>query len=168
MIDLDKHEGKSLVALNIHSGVSPSVEAVLPSGADAKIIADDIQRIINREVEVYFEFRSDDVNWPGVKVEVHPRSGKIKSKKARDGAWKKTLSSMSDAFSKGEKKFQKRLANNPDNGRFGYWHVDGIRHHELVKAKSAEEAIKNSVHVGDWEVVDCAYVGEEVPNNFSM
>ena len=61
------------------------------------------------------------------------------------------------------------IANNPDNGHFGWWFVQGLRHSAHVKASSAGEAIKRAEDfeiVGDWESPDAKFLGKDLPDIF--
>jgi hypothetical protein len=54
-----------------------------------------------------------------------------------------------------------------ENGENGYWCVDGIRHTAVVKAASAEEAVKKAIDtgaVGSWESPDAEFIGKEMPD----
>jgi hypothetical protein len=57
-----------------------------------------------------------------------------------------------------------------DEGKLGWWRVDGIRHSAITRAASAAEAIKNATQaglVGDWEDPEARFWTEHLPNTFS-
>lgn len=61
-----------------------------------------------------------------------------------------------------------RIANNPNNGKDGFWHVVGIRHEATTRATSAAEAIekcKSEVNPG-WEFPEATFIGETLPDVF--
>lgn len=60
-----------------------------------------------------------------------------------------------------------RINNHPDNGKLGWWFIDGIRHYAHVRASSAPEAVKKALDlVGDWEMPSVTFLGEELPDVF--
>ena len=62
---------------------------------------------------------------------------------------------------------QARIDNHPDNGKEGYWLVEGVRHDARTKASSAREAIdKCSGEVDDWESPEASFIGAELPEVF--
>lgn len=66
---------------------------------------------------------------------------------------------------------QRVLDENPDNGRIGWWHVDGIRHSALVRASSAREAVDKALvdgAVGDWESPSARYMSDTLPDVVSL
>jgi hypothetical protein len=71
------------------------------------------------------------------------------------------------AFAEAEAKRQEAIDSHPDNGREGYWRVDGIRHDARTRASSAREAIeKCSEEVQSWESPEATFIGEELPTVF--
>lgn len=64
------------------------------------------------------------------------------------------LKPIHDAFAEACKERHEKIANHPDNGKAGWWLVDGIRNSAYVRASSAEEAIRKAEDadaVQDWE-----------------
>jgi len=62
-----------------------------------------------------------------------------------------------------------RMAAHPDNGKMGWWVVDGIRHSAHARASSAPEAIEKAEKAGivqDWESPEARFCGEELPDVF--
>ena len=77
------------------------------------------------------------------------------------------MKACQDAYAAGEPERQKALDNHPDNGRLGWWLVDGIRHDARTRASSAREAIeKCSDVVQSWESPEATFIGEELPDVF--
>lgn len=57
----------------------------------------------------------------------------------------------------------------PENGKQGFWKVEGIRHAALVQTDSALKAIElASEIVGDWELCDVRYLGASLPLVFGI
>lgn len=68
-----------------------------------------------------------------------------------------------------EEERQRDLDANPDNGKLGYWLVEGIRHDARCRAVSAREAVDKCVTggaVGDWESARATFLGKELPDVF--
>ncbi len=77
--------------------------------------------------------------------------------------------SLGPAFREADAAQNDELEANPDNGKTGWWYVDGIRHDATCKASSAPEAVKkcaDSGHVGSWESPTARFIGEELPDVF--
>ena len=77
--------------------------------------------------------------------------------------------SLGPVFREAAEKREAELDAHPDNGKLGYWHVDGIRHDARCKASSAREAVDKCVAdgaVGDWESPTATFIGEELPEVF--
>lgn len=59
----------------------------------------------------------------------------------------------------------------PDNGKSGWWIVDGLRHSAYVKASNAEEAITKAhtaeVVDASWEYPTAKFWTAELPEAFS-
>lgn len=78
-----------------------------------------------------------------------------------------SLKTMRPAFEAAEVERQERIDNHPDNGRTGFWIVEGIRHDARTVANSAREAIdKCSEEVQSWESPEARFLGEELPDVF--
>ena len=58
----------------------------------------------------------------------------------------------------------------PDDGKTGWWIVEGLRHHVHVRASSAAEAIRKADETGDvditWEVPTATFLGTDLPDVF--
>lgn len=51
----------------------------------------------------------------------------------------------------------------PDDGKEGYWRINGIRHSPIVWSTTAKAAVEKALQkeaVGDWEVFSVDYLGE--------
>lgn len=60
-----------------------------------------------------------------------------------------------------------RIDNDPNNGKAGYWLVQGTRNEARTFASSAREAIeKCSGVVHDWESPEATFIGETLPEVF--
>ena len=57
---------------------------------------------------------------------------------------------------------------NPDNGKAGWWLVEGLRHSAWAKASSANEAIEKAhdanIVDASWEYPTAKFVYEELPD----
>ena len=72
-------------------------------------------------------------------------------------------------FQDAEIERQERLAAHPDNGRLGWWRVEGIRHEATTRASSAKEAVEKCEKAGEvglWESADARFLGGELPDVF--
>ncbi len=72
-------------------------------------------------------------------------------------------------FQAAEDERQERMENHTDNGRVGWWRVEGIRHEATTRASSATEAIEKCMRadaVGSWEYPEAHFLGEELPDVF--
>jgi len=57
----------------------------------------------------------------------------------------------------------------PENGKQGFWKVEGIRHAALVQTDSALKAIGlASDVVGEWELCDVTFLGKNLPQVYSV
>ena len=78
-----------------------------------------------------------------------------------------SLAAIQPAFAETEAKRHERIDSHPDNGRAGFWHVEGIRHDARTRASSAREAIeKCSDVVQSWECPAAHFLGNELPEVF--
>ena len=62
-----------------------------------------------------------------------------------------------------------RMKNHPDNGKCGWWIVDGIRHHAYARATTAMEAIEKADKAGivqNWEFPEARFWTEDLPDVF--
>ena len=57
-----------------------------------------------------------------------------------------------------------RMQADPNNGRFGWWRVEGTRRGAIVKASSAMEACEKAKDVVEsWEFPEALWIGTELP-----
>lgn len=74
-------------------------------------------------------------------------------------------------FEKQDAEYEEKVAENPDNGREGWWRVSGIRHAAIAWASSARQAIDKCAtadEVGSWESADASFIGEKLPDVFGL
>lgn len=77
------------------------------------------------------------------------------------------LADLRPAYAEAEAKRQEEIDSNPDNGRAGFWLVEGIRHDARTRANNAREAIgKCSETVQSWESPTATFLGKELPEVF--
>lgn len=87
----------------------------------------------------------------------------IKTKAEEDAAWEQNREELGKIFRESDQNRVANFAKNPDNGKHGYWHVEGVRHDGFVQASSEAEAVAKAIDsgtVGDWESPTASYVGE--------
>jgi len=80
-------------------------------------------------------------------------------------AWK----ALSETMQKAEDERHTRVLNHPDNGKEGWWIVQGMRHSAHVKASSALEAIEKAEKaeiVHDWEFPEAHFWTKDLPDAF--
>jgi hypothetical protein len=66
-----------------------------------------------------------------------------------------------------DEKLHMEIGSHPDNGKAGYWLVDGIRHNAIVRTSSAPKAVELAKDlVGDWELVGVRFLGEQFPDTY--
>jgi hypothetical protein len=74
------------------------------------------------------------------------------------------------ALRKADKERMARIANNPDNGKTGWWVVDGIRHSAHARASSAAEAIEKAdkarLVAASWESPEARFWCKKLPDVF--
>ena len=74
------------------------------------------------------------------------------------------------AFREDEEQRKERIDSNPNNGRFGWWRVSGIRHSAIARAASARDAVDKALNAGfidDWEDPEAEFWTEKLPDVFS-
>jgi hypothetical protein len=74
-----------------------------------------------------------------------------------------------EAMRQANEERMERIKNHPDNGKNGWWIVEGIRHRAYAKASSAIEAIEKAEKAGvvqDWECAESWFWTEELPDVF--
>ena len=101
--------------------------------------------------------------------EKHHRTHSPECKRQADArpSLEEAMEACRPAFEEAETECQERIDSHPDNGRLGWWRVDGIRHDAHTRASSAREAIeKCSEAVQSWESPEATFIGEELPDVF--
>jgi hypothetical protein len=164
---LNDNVGKMLVALDISAGCSPFVRAIVPpTRMPPESYAETLRYALDKALR---DVLGDDIEFAldeEIKVSIHPQSGIIKTQEDRDAAHRKILAEIQEMVAEGDKRHDLAMANHPDNGKLGYWRVEGVRHNAIVKASSAPEAIEKALKteaVGSWESPDATFIGEELP-----
>jgi hypothetical protein len=74
-----------------------------------------------------------------------------------------------ESIRKLEAERKEKIRNHPDNGKEGWWIVQGIRHSAHARASSAAEAIEKAEKaniVQDWELPDAHFWTKELPDVF--
>lgn len=163
---LDAHVGEKLVALEIHSGCSPCLEAIVPADVDLTTLA---QRIQSKFHSILAAELGGCCMWIGsLEVLLNPRSGIIKTREERAADKAKIFARIQEIEI--DTGLDESIDNNPDNGRSGWWFIDGLRHHAHVRASSAREAYDKALKsklIGDWEVLGTpVFLAEELPDVF--
>jgi len=83
--------------------------------------------------------------------------------------FQESIKPLQEEFAKDEAKRQEEIKNNPDNGKAGWWIVQGIRHTGYAHASSAQEAIDKCLKadvVQDWEMPTTRFWTVELPEAF--
>ena len=164
IMDLDKHIGKQLVRVDIEALASPAFEVILPAGMDAEKCIGELQTKLRECIASHFDCPLEWSITEEIKVSVLC-STIIAPLEEREKAFKDFM--MQIAVD-GERQLQERMANGPDNGKFGYWHVSGVRHDCYVKTYSAPTAIAKAIEKGpvdDWESPSAYYIGDKLPDD---
>jgi len=168
-IALNDHVGKRLVALTLmeHS-CNPDIEAALSPDTNAEVLAavihSDLETVFRKHLGDGFEYSHRELL-----VKVHARSGIIKSLEERNKEFFAVLSEIGELQRDGEDELVKRNQNNPDNGKFGWWRVRGVRHSCLVQCDNAVKAIQIAEEkelVGNWESPEATFWTVDLPRAF--
>lgn len=165
-LDLDQHVGKLCVSFDFGS-ISPTiVGAVAPETNVDELLAaiqDDLLAVLDKHLPAYSVALDRDL----LKITDFRKPEIIRPREERDAELEESRAFLTDFFQVGEAARQEKLANDPNNGKLGYWEVVGVRHDCIVHASSALEAIeKASDRVGDWESPDAHFIGEQMPEVF--
>ena len=102
-------------------------------------------------------------------VQVHTTRTKTVEKKLKSVFDSPEMEACQKATDDFEKWKMDRIKSNPDNGKYGWWKVEGIRHNAYTKASSASEAIQKAEEagiVGSWEFPEARFWTEELPEVF--
>jgi hypothetical protein len=80
--------------------------------------------------------------------------------------WDKDMEPVREAWRAAADAERMARENDPNNGTWGLWEVDGIRHNTVVDATSAPEALSKALEsgeVGDWESPTVTFVKALTP-----
>ena len=161
---LNDHIGELLVALDIHAGCSPCLESIVPDGT----VPSEVAKRIEDRIHIILKEELGDFDWTfkPLEVKVNARSGIILSPEEREDQFHAALKPIQDAWAEADKKAEEDEANDPNNGKMGWWRVSGIRHEAIVRAMSAPEARKKALDDGavqDWECARAAFIADQLP-----
>jgi hypothetical protein len=166
-LDLDDHVGRTLLALDLNGGCSPTIQAILPGSADLE----EEVRNFNAAFQEFMDEQFLPGKWEWVldngkpKFSLHGRSKVIKPRAERSAEFDAMLAKLHGLQDSAPPK----PVTHEKDGTLGWWRVDGVRHGAIVKASSAAEAIDKAVTsdaVGSWESPDAEWIGEELPEVF--
>lgn len=96
-------------------------------------------------------------------------SAECRAKKEAQPGLAEQFAALRPAFAAMDDARREQIENHPDNGKAGWWRVEGIRHGGVARASSAEEAIRKCIEagvVGDWELSAAAFFCEQLPDAF--
>ncbi len=113
---------------------------------------------------------SDDMTLLTAMYDTHlAASPACRQARAAQPSLKEALADIRPAFQATEKERRERMKTHPDNGRLGWWRVEGIRHEATTRASSATEAIDKCEKAGEvdsWESPEARFLGETLPDVF--
>jgi hypothetical protein len=157
--------GQTRMLIDMDGG-SPFARCVIRKDADPQ----EIIKLIRAEVRAAFErhclhveFSSDRIDKQLLDLRYLSKPEEIRPKAVEDAAWEQCRKELGESMNKHSEERVAAFANNPDNGKHGYWEVDGVRHSGFVLASSEAEAVQKAIEngvVGDWEAPTASYVGE--------
>ena len=154
MKNLNENVGKLLIALNLNTGTTPTIETIKDSNIEPEKFLQDLNLAFKNLLEQHLGVTKNVLNKP-LEFSLHTRTGIIKSAEERKKEWDTILDAL-HSIKEPEK------APNPDDGKTGYWLVNGIRHSAVVLASTEKEAIKNAEpDVQDWESPNACFKGEK-------
>jgi hypothetical protein len=158
----DRHVGELLIRLDFEK-----VRGCVPVGTDVDALLANIQAGLWAALGKHFtghelawgeQFVKFDYGWEQPQI--------IKPREEAAADWEKAREELGAMMRQGDEQRKEAAAANPDNGKDGYWQVDGVRHDALVKASSEPEAIAKAIasgEVGDWESPSASFIGAELP-----
>jgi hypothetical protein len=164
MFHEDKHVGNIEVAIDFLSG-SPAVCGCVPEGTDI----DQLQKSLDADLRAVFAKHFIEISTfrPELPFAEVVWSKPIKPHAEQVADFKDSMARLGEMWEAGAEQQKQKAAANPDNGKLGYWQVDGVRHDTMVKASSEPEAIEKAIasgEVGDWESPSAYFVGAELPS----
>lgn len=169
-MNIHEHQGQKLVAIDLEPNGSPMVRAVISQGADEAALAESLALKIRAAIAEIFPLHEWGTGRP-VSAEVRVLHPVIKSREATKADQDANLASIQQSCSQSAEERERRHESNPNNGKIGWWSVEGIRHSALVRASSATEAISKAEAaeaVGSWEMAEAEWIGEELPEVVSL
>lgn len=160
-----------VLAIDINASVSPFArvfttqefnpdEQVAALQAELNAVLQAFAAALGGEFECLFD--------KGLEVKVHPGTDTnlLNSKERGDKWWqefKALQATLAPDFEAAAQVAQNAIANHPDNGKLGYWRVEGMRHSAIVKADSAQAAIdKAGEIVQAWEMPTADFIGLDI------
>lgn len=157
------------LALDIHAGASPFLEVRLAKqdDLDPQAIAQQLEQELNHTIERVLGSNQQLHLGRRLRVTVHPLTDMhYRTDLERWQEWTKSLDALrQDSAAELAWHEQEGIQNHPDNGKFGYWLISGIRHQAIVQASSAPQAAEIAMEqelVGAWELMDACYLGQEI------
>ena len=167
-----KDEPHRVIAIDIHAGISPFVRIYTQQQVDFEAVREMLQTKLNRVVSDVVAMLNGEheigLGKEGITVSLNPGTDTelLTSKDRLSKFWDNFRSiseECSNEYEAAEKKREEAIANHPDNGKLGYWRVEGTRHTAIVKADSAQAAIDKAIEiVQQWEDPDASFIGEEI------
>ncbi len=167
MVKLQDHVGQQLLMLDIVTGCSPFIRAVVTPVTDTAALAEDLEVGLNAEIDRLLGAYPYEFGIDPVRVRVLKSSGIIKPDKEREAESEALLAGIREGFRKAEDAFQEKLRTDPDYQRVGWWSIESVRHSAITHAANAKEALEKVLAaeaVGSWESPDCIYLGETLPD----
>jgi hypothetical protein len=167
-MNLNDYVGRKLIAIDINTGCSPFVEAIVDPCVDEHAVVAELQSKLESIIR---EVLGGTFNWTlhPISVALHPKTGIIKSAEERSAEFERMMKDLSSIFSDGDTIREDKLKNDPNNGTMGYWYVSGIRHGAIVRSDNALDAVEKAKdHVGDWENPSADWIGETLPDVYEV
>lgn len=163
MLDSDSHIGATEVGIDFEGG-SPAIRAVLKPGVTAEglvqLIRFAIAAVLDSNCETWERSLEQD------RLVALCYAHEILPPDERKRLSQEKLDELRKAVAESDKQRLAEIASNPDNGKAGYWEVDGVRNDAVCWASSESEAIELCKgQVGDWESPRASYLGEVLPAN---
>lgn len=166
-MNIYEHIGKLFVRFDVHTGVSPVLEAILPPDIDPEQQAKSFESALKGAIEQTFSGSPHRLTMDHLFSVSVMHSRIIESKEEEDKQFEKDRAVVGEALQAGFDETTDRNAENPDNGKEGFWAVWGIRHNAVVKASSAPEAVEKAHNAEKvdktWENPEADFIGEEMP-----
>lgn len=170
-LDYDKHIGEYEVRIDIHASVSPSLVVVFPRPIDAAELSNVLEEAMRcAALEQLDRLGYTAVKWSDMAQNIlactvsEPKF--IKDADARKEDDRSSMVRLSEAFAEGDAQREQAAKENPDNGKKGIWHVQGMRHSCYVfDCSSAPEALQRALasdKVQEWEACEPTFYGEKV------